>query len=297
VRNQPTEQLPYSEQLRYWDDLWVKLHKGRGGMLYTTGEPRSIYQLEQRCYFEDLWNLLGPRAAKARYLELGAGRGTTAMYLSSRGCDVTMVDLSESGFKLAKANFARQGLKEPSFVVADATNTGLAAESWDSVYSIGLLEHFDDPVPILSESLRLLRPGGLLFHVIVPSMPSSHSLLSQLIFNPFGALLGASKQALQVSLGRRQISLTTDAGDVLRTDYSRQQYLDWMNSLPARDVTCLPYNAFHRIYASAKLESRITMRLYRWHHTLKKALRMYPLLKTFSWMARCYLLISTKDQR
>lgn len=69
-----------------------------------------------------------------------------------------------------------------------------------------------------------------------------------------------------------------------------------MTSRPARDVICLSYNAYHQIYASPALERKITVLLYRGDYTLKKALRMYPLLRTFSWMAIYYLLVATKDQ-
>jgi ubiquinone/menaquinone biosynthesis C-methylase UbiE len=292
--NEPNEYVPV------WDNLWTKLAKGSGkGRLYTAGKPNSLDQINHRCYFEDLWHLLGSLASKLRYLELGAGRGTTSMYLASRGCDVTMVDVSAPGFELAKVHFAAEGLKDPSFVLADARNTGLPAESWDCVYSIGLLEHFKDPVPILRESLRLLRPQGLLFHVIVPTVPPSHSLPIRLILNPFVTTLRASKQALKAGLGleRSSPSPEGEAGALLRTDYSRQQYLSWMMALPARCVECLPYNPYHQIYSSPTLEGRITVRLYRWHYTLKKTLGMYPLLHTFSGLALCDLLIARKDQQ
>ena len=50
---------------------------------------------------------------------------------------------------------------------ADARDTRLPAESYDCIYSVGLLEHFEDPKPLLEEAVRLLRPGGLHFAVIV----------------------------------------------------------------------------------------------------------------------------------
>ena len=73
----------------------------------------------------------------------------------------------------------------PQFVVADAVQTGLPSGEFDCIYSIGLLEHFDDPRPLLTETSRLLRPGGLAFHVVVPRTPESRRRLSYALLAPW----------------------------------------------------------------------------------------------------------------
>ena len=131
-----------------WDNIWKSIDVEKK-QLYSEGPPRNITQLAHRGYFEDLCYYMGNRAYSARYLEVGAGRGTTAMYLSKQECDVTMLDLSPEGFRMAEANFKRHGIKLPAMIIADAQNTGLPDCSFDCVYSIGLLEHFIDPLPLL----------------------------------------------------------------------------------------------------------------------------------------------------
>src|SRR5262249_14202679 len=71
-----------------WDRAWKNLADDDPAavVVFTRGRPRTVRQLYQRAYFEDLWALMGGRAKGARYLELGCGRGTTSMYLASRGC-------------------------------------------------------------------------------------------------------------------------------------------------------------------------------------------------------------------
>lgn len=51
---------------------------------------------------------------------------------------------------------------------ADATATGLAAESVDLVFSNSVLEHVSPSVlvPLYAESKRILRPGGSMFHSV-----------------------------------------------------------------------------------------------------------------------------------
>jgi len=40
--------------------------------------------------------------------------------------------------------------------------------AFDLVLSGGLLEHFEDPSPVLSEMVRILRPGGVFYADVVP---------------------------------------------------------------------------------------------------------------------------------
>lgn len=54
------------------------------------------------------------------------------------------------------------------FVFGDATRLPFPDASFDLVLSGGLLEHFRDPAPVLSEMARVLKPGGLFYADIVP---------------------------------------------------------------------------------------------------------------------------------
>jgi SAM-dependent methyltransferase len=60
------------------------------------------------------------------------------------------------------------GSARPSieFVQCDATNTGFEGASFDCAISFSVLEHIPDPALLLREIARLLRPGGVSFHLI-----------------------------------------------------------------------------------------------------------------------------------
>jgi ubiquinone/menaquinone biosynthesis C-methylase UbiE len=262
--------------------------------LYTTGPLRTIHEFWQRCYFDDLWASMGAPAGPARYLELGAGRGTTSMYLASRGCDVTMLDLSAAGFKIAEKNFLRESLTLPTFVHADARDTKLPAASYDCVFSVGLLEHFETPHSVLLESVRLLRPGGLQFAVIMPERPENIRLLTLALLRPWalwrGLMPAAVKNRLRQLLRRPPAPLPP----VLRTAYSRADYLKMLEGLDVEDARCVPYNPYHSVYKGAWLEGVIAIRLYRLHRALKKLYSGYPLLSTAAGLASCDLLTFRK---
>jgi 2-polyprenyl-3-methyl-5-hydroxy-6-metoxy-1,4-benzoquinol methylase len=277
-----------------WDSSWASL---QGGMvqLYTRSAPRTIHQFWHRCYFEDLWALMGSRAVDARYLEIGAGRGSTSMYLASKGCDVTMLDLSSTGFEVARANFARGGLRRPMFVEADARQTNLPPESFDCVLSIGLLEHFEDPRPVIVESMRLLRPGGLQFAVIIPKKKPSVRYLSQALLCPWVLAYELMPEAIRDGIRRlRGQKPAAREAEVLRTEYSRSEYLKMLAGLGAVDVRCVPYNPYHPVYGREALDASITIPLYRLHRSIKRLYANRPLTATGSGLGSCDLLTFRK---
>jgi SAM-dependent methyltransferase len=284
-----------------WDRIWRGIREtGNDATLYTRGRPRSLLEFWQRAYFEDLWASMGPRAAEAKCLELGSGRGTTSMYLAERCCDVTLVDRSPAALELAVQNFRSFGLRRPTILAADARSTGLPSEAYDCIYNIGLLEHFDDPLPVLTEALRLLKPRGLIFMVIVPAGPRWRLPLVRFALNP-----GVMAWRLVTAVGRGVAARVRphqtvplegangDDDDMVRTSHSREQYVRWMRELGHSDVTCVPYNPYFSIYRSRALERAITLPLYRWHLRLRRQAKGYPSLQTHA-TASCDLLMGRK---
>ena len=102
-----------------------------------------------------------------RVLEIGCGMGTDGAQFAAAGADYTGVDLTEAAVDLARKKFAAAGLKG-EFRVADAEALDFADESFDMVYSHGVLHHTPDIESAIGEIHRLLRPGGravvMLYH-------------------------------------------------------------------------------------------------------------------------------------
>lgn len=276
---------PDSVKNRGWDFAWSKLDQDMK-QLYTTGRLGSIHQLWARCYFEDLWTFMGPQAEQARYLELGAGRGTTSMYLAGKGCSVTMLDLSEEGFRVARTNFAESGLRIPEMVVGDAEDTGLPGESFDCVFSMGLLEHFEDPTQLLAETYRLLAPGGRQFALVVPDRPDA-SWLTNICFAPWRAPRTLApnwlKQRLKRMLGHGVAGKQEPT--LIRTGLGGADYRRILEKLGAEDIRSVPYNCFHQVYRSETLDSAVVLPLYRILLGIYRKLGKRPLLKTFASIA------------
>lgn len=106
-----------------------------------------------------------------RFVELGAGAGTTAIAFARRGGEITLVDNS------APALTAGERATAAAQVKADVVDADLFeppaehAERYDVAMSFGVAEHFvgDERTRILAAHLRWLRPGG----VAVVSVPNS----------------------------------------------------------------------------------------------------------------------------
>jgi SAM-dependent methyltransferase len=94
-------------------------------------------------------------------LEVGPGPGATTDVLQSLAQHLTVVEIDD-----ALADALRTRLPaHVEVVTADATGTGLAARSFDTVISLTMLHHVptdEQQDAILAEAWRLLRSGGCL---------------------------------------------------------------------------------------------------------------------------------------
>ena len=97
-----------------------------------------------------------------------------------------MLDISPQAIKLAQSAFQECQL-EAEFEVGDCLNLPYSDNSFDVVFSIGLLEHFEDARPVLMEKLRVLKKNGLMFNYIVPNIPNN----VQADYEWFNTILGS----------------------------------------------------------------------------------------------------------
>jgi SAM-dependent methyltransferase len=134
------------------------------------GTPEFFERVEAHRYTKE-WHI--PEAANfagARglsVLEIGCGMGTDGAQFAQAGACYTGIDLTQAAIDLARKRFELSGL-EGEFRVADAENLDFADNSFDRVYSHGVLHHTPDTPRAVAEIHRVLRPGGqavvMLYH-------------------------------------------------------------------------------------------------------------------------------------
>jgi ubiquinone/menaquinone biosynthesis C-methylase UbiE len=95
-----------------------------------------------------------------RILELGSGLGILAENISRQLTTgkVTGIEISEA--QLAKCPSETNRL---SFILGDVHRLPLENNSFNIVYCRYILEHVGDPVQVLREARRVLKPGGKIF--------------------------------------------------------------------------------------------------------------------------------------
>ncbi|MBQ3931611.1 MAG: class I SAM-dependent methyltransferase, partial [Firmicutes bacterium] len=83
------------------------------------------------------------------------------------------------------------------FICADASDTGLPAESFDTIIMNDAFEHLADPEAVLAECARLLKPGGRVFINFPPYGHPYGEHLSDLIGIPWVHRLFPEQQCLE----------------------------------------------------------------------------------------------------
>ena len=141
---------------------------------YYTGAERAsdsyFNDIEERRYrthyhLPELFESMDGR--DQRLLEVGCGIGVDSIQLAKRGFQVTAVDLTENALAVAKQFAARRGATV-DFRLGNAEGLDFPGESFDAVYSFGVLHHTPDIERSVAEVHRVLRPGGtayvMLYH-------------------------------------------------------------------------------------------------------------------------------------
>jgi len=103
----------------------------------------------------------------ARLLEIGCGMGTDLLQFARGGAHCTGIDLTPRSVEITRHRF-RLYDADGTFMLSDGEHLPFRNESFDVVYSNGVLHHTPDTAGAIREVHRVLRPGGtakvMLYH-------------------------------------------------------------------------------------------------------------------------------------
>ena len=104
----------------------------------------------------------------SKLLEVGAGRPDVLVGFRNAGMQVSGCDISQVSEKACKEN------QIPfKYVNLDVGKLPYKSNSFDVVYSKSVIEHMIDPLSFVSESFRVLKPGGLLL-ILTPDWEANY---------------------------------------------------------------------------------------------------------------------------
>lgn len=142
-------------------DFWNEASCGE--KLYLTDTDKAGYktQADQRYtlepYILDFARFKETRGL--RLLEIGVGLGADHQQFAEAGADLWGIDLTERAIEHTRQRLAAFGLKS-NLAVGDAENLDFPDESFDLVYSWGVLHHSPDTPKAIAEVWRVLKCGG-----------------------------------------------------------------------------------------------------------------------------------------
>jgi SAM-dependent methyltransferase len=114
------------------------------------------------------WLLALRTVARPRVLDLGCGTAAIASELAAAGCDVVGVDLVPGMLRRARARMGRRPHGSVSLVRADLDGPlPYRSAAFDAGLCVASLHCVADPLRLLREIRRVLRPGAPLLLVVV----------------------------------------------------------------------------------------------------------------------------------
>jgi ubiquinone/menaquinone biosynthesis C-methylase UbiE len=142
----------------FWDNASC------GEELYLLSQDRAAYEAQAvvrytlEPYIVDFADFKGARGFSV--LEIGVGLGADHQRFAHSGAHLSGIDLTERAVAHTKRRLECFGLTS-NLNVGDAESLQFPNDSFDSVYSWGVLHHSPDTQRAISEVLRVLKKGGV----------------------------------------------------------------------------------------------------------------------------------------
>lgn len=164
--------MPTKQVVRqHWEaeTAGVRYGEGKSGEAFYEGIEQSRYMLEPYipCFAQF------DKYTGKRVLEIGVGGGVDFCHFVRHGASATGVDLSHEAIsctarRLKTLHYRRDGYH---LTRTDVEDLPFRSNTFDLVYSWGVMHHTPDTEKALGEAMRVLIPGGILKAMIyhVPS--------------------------------------------------------------------------------------------------------------------------------
>lgn len=187
-----------SEEARQWQEAnrhWWESHPMRYDFTHPLAQSEfspAFYQAIDERFFGDVrtfmpWkqlpfdNLIDFESlGNKRVLEIGVGNGSHAQLLAEHAPSFAGIDLTEYAVRSTSERLRLKGL-HAAILRMDAEKMEFADESFDFIWSWGVIHHSSSPENVLREMRRVLRPGGAAITMVYHRNAWNYFIVSGLI--------------------------------------------------------------------------------------------------------------------
>ena len=112
--------------------------------------------------------------AGKRVVDVGCGGGILSEAMARAGANVTGIDLSEKALSVARLHRLESGIEVDYRLTAAEALAAEAAQSYDLVTCMELLEHVPDPAALVAACATLAKPGGVIVFSTINRNPKAY---------------------------------------------------------------------------------------------------------------------------
>jgi len=250
------------ERIREWWNTNPMTYDWRGTIQLREGSREYFEEIDRR-FYEGAFFAQAPgdelfsglidyeQIADKQVLEIGCGAGAIAARLAKHGAKLTAIDLTLRAVALAQRRFELFGL-EGTLLNMDAENMSFPDNSFDFVWSWGVIHHSENTERIVSEIYRVLKPGGRAA-IMVYHRNSIHFWINLMLIR--GILTG---KLLTHSVG--EICAKYTDGFIARF-YSRDEFTDMFRRQGFAQVRTRVYGQKEAVYPAPRQIKRLLLKI------------------------------------
>lgn len=253
-----------SEVKKFWDDRPCNIrHSGKDigtKEYFDEVEAKKFFVEPHILDFTEFSNWEGKKV-----LEIGCGLATVGANFAINGAEYTGVELSESSLELAKKRFEVVGQKGSFYSGnAEELSSFVPVETYDLIYSFGVIHHSPHPEKIISEIKKYMNENSTL-KIMLYAKDSWKNYMIEVGFDQPEAQYGCpiantytKQEVIELLNGYEVLSIEQDHIFPYQVEpYKNGEYIKqpWFDSMPPEMFRTLEKNLGWHLLITAKLKT------------------------------------------